>query len=85
MSDPISKLPLNKYSNPTNEEIEIIESLFDNNDFDFKQLKFVIIICFIHIISCLIQDKYKINNVKFLIFSTTSILLFSYVSYTYII
>ena len=85
MSDQISNLPLNKYSNPTTQEIEVIETLFDKTEFDIKYAKFTTIICFLHILSILILEKYKIPNTKFILLSTLIMILSCYLSVTYII
>ena len=58
MSDLISNLPLNKYSNPTDDEIEIVENLFPEKKIDIFHIKLTIIICFIHIISILLNEGY---------------------------
>ena len=72
MSDNIRDLPINKYSNPTPEEINILNSLFntEENKFDIHKIKVTIIITLLYIIFILFNKKNKYNLKLFISISS---------------
>lgn len=85
MSDKIKDLPYDPYSNPTTNEIEIMNSIFVQESFDFKYIKLSVIVCFLYIIFFLIQVKYTFNFKRYIFCTTILLYLFMYLSVTFII
>ena len=71
MSDNISDLPINEYSNPTSEEIHIMNTLFtQQQSVNIYNIKVSILITLLYIILFLMHLNYKCKPKTFLCFSS---------------
>ena len=72
MSDLIQTLPINEYSNPSKEEIQILDTLFPKQS-TIKQTKISIVASLLYIILFLITQKCKYKT--YIILPLTSIIM----------
>ena len=74
MSDLIQTLPFNEYSNPSQEEIQILDTLFPKQS-TIKQTKIAILASLLHIILFLMTQQFK--SKLYIMLLLTAIIMFA--------